>query len=176
MPNYGFKVVCFTWLHYQQHSTHSPRDKKTRIENIIIFRRLPATFSALRNGPTVHHSQAQSETSSDETSQLFQWKQASVMAPMPVVFFTVIWEESILSLPILSAGPCHLILCHGVNLADTLLISHWIICTAVMISILIFSLSMCFWSSLAPQAFYRLYFLHCVPSLSQTHFTVPKYM
>lgn len=64
----------------------------------------------------VHHSQAQSETSSDETSQLFQWKQASVKAPMPVVFFTVIWEEGILSLPILSASLCRLILCHGVNL------------------------------------------------------------
>ncbi len=121
MSNYSFRVVCCTWLHYQQHSIHSPRDKKTEtIENIIIFRWLPATFSAIRNGPTVHHSQARSETSSDETSQLFQWKQASVMAPMPVVFFTVIWEESILGLPMLSAGLRGLILCHGVNLADTL--------------------------------------------------------
>lgn len=33
-------------------------------------------------GLTVHQSQAQSQTSSDEMSQLFQWRQASATAHM----------------------------------------------------------------------------------------------
>lgn len=83
MMNDCFKIACFTWPHSQKStSTHSLLDKKTRIRNIIIVRRLPATFSLLWNGLTGHHSQAQSDTSSDEMSQLFQWNQASAKAQM----------------------------------------------------------------------------------------------
>lgn len=111
----------------------------------------PARFSVLWNGPTVHHSQAWTETSSDETSQLFQWKQASVMAfdacgilhchsgrkrPRPCQHFPlsvrVVWFCATES-----------------TSADTLLISHWIMCSAAMISIWIFFLNVCFWSSTA---------------------------
>ena len=125
----------------------------------------------------MHHSQAQSETPSDETSQLFQWKQASVVAPMPVVFFTVIWEESILSLPVLSTSPCRLMLCHGVNLCrQTANFSlDYMYCSDELVFRFSFqrkSFPMSFMFSIASPGILKTFISHDVTLLHQTYVTL----